>query len=116
MYSLCIPKENTNQMTTIETTFKGLMMAKLESDHREKNPNEDMAKISFRIPQTGLNVLDHIAKTLDTTRQEVLNEILKDEIKNAFIGMTAHLELPEKEWLELFESVCKGETTGGHHA
>jgi hypothetical protein len=103
-------------MSNTETNFKGLMMAKIESDHLEKNPNEDMAKISFRIPKTGLNVLDYMAKTLDTTRQVVLNEILRDEIRNAFIGMTAHLELSEKEWLELFNSICKGEVSGEHNA
>ena len=103
-------------MTNTETTFKGLMMAKIESDHRAKNPNEDMAKISFRIPQGGLNVLDYMAKKLDSSRQDVLNEILKDEIRNAFIGMTSHLELSDDEWRDLFESVCKGDTVGEHNA
>lgn len=103
-------------MTTTETTFKGLMMAKIESDHRSKYPNEDMAKISFRIPQGGLNVLDYMAKKLDSSRQDILNEILKEEIRNAFIGMTAHLELSEKEWVELFSSVCKGDAVGDHNA
>jgi hypothetical protein len=103
-------------MTNTKTTFEGLMMAKIESDHREKNPNEDMAKISFRIPQGGLNVLDYMAKKLDSSRQDILNEILKDEIRNAFIGMTAHLELSEEKWAELFESVCKGEKVGEHNA
>ena len=103
-------------MTNTKTTFKGLMMAKIESDHRAKNPNEDMAKISLRIPQSGLNVLDYMAKKLESSRQDVLNEILKDEIKNAFIGMTSHLELSDDEWLKLFESVCKGDAAGDRNA
>lgn len=96
--------------------FKGLMMEKIMNDHRKENPDEGMSKISFRIPTSGLNVLDYMAKTLDTTRQNVLNEILKHEIRDAYTGMTQHLEMDESEWSKHFAKVCSGELKDGHNA
>lgn len=102
--------------TTNKDRFKGLMMEKIQDDYHKENPNEGMSKISFRIPTSGLNVLDYMAKTLDTTRQDILNEILKDEIEQAYQGMTAHLEMGEEEWFQHFNDVCLGKTKGGHNA
>ena len=101
---------------TNQDRFKGLMMEKQENDHRNENPNEGMSKISFRIPMSGLNVLDYMAKTLDTTRQDILNEILQEEIKLAYTGMTQHLQMEPKEWCIHFEKVCSGELKDGHNA
>lgn len=92
------------------------MREKQENDYHKENPDEGMSKISFRIPTGGLNVLDYMAKTLDTTRQDILNQILQHEIKEAYTGMTAHLELDWKEWNEHFSKVCSGELKDAHNA
>ena len=99
-----------------QSRFKGLMMEKQNKDHLKENPDEGMSKISFRIPTSGLNVLDYMARTLDTTRQDILNEILQNEIREAYIGMTAHLELDGIEWAKQFEKVCSGELKDAHNA
>lgn len=96
--------------------FKDLMREKQENDYHKENPDEGMSKISFRIPTGGLNVLDYMARTLDTTRQDILNQILQHEIKEAYIGMTAHLDMDWKEREKQFFKVCSGELKDGHNA
>ena len=101
---------------TIKTRFETLMHEKLENDYYKENPNEGMTKISFRIPTGDLNVLDFMAKTLDTTRQQILNEILRPEIENAYQGMTAHLEMDIKDWVNQYSQVRAGDIKDGHNA
>lgn len=101
---------------TSKDHFEALMHEKIENDYHKENPDEGMSKISFRIPTGGLNTLDYMAKTLDTTRQDILNQILQHEIKEAYIGMTQHLQMEPKEWGIHFEKVCSGELKDGHNA
>jgi hypothetical protein len=96
--------------------FEALMHEKIENDYHKENPDEGMSKISFRIPTQDLNVLDFMAKTLDTTRQNILNEILRPEIELAYQGMTAHLEMEMKDWMKHYSKVRNGEIEDGHNA
>lgn len=111
---------NTKKMTkTIKSRFEALMHYKIQADIENTNPrdpNEGMSKLSLRIPTGDLNVLDFMAKTLDTTRQNILNEILRPEILNAYEGMTAHLEMNDTEWLNHYQKVQKGDIKDGHNA
>jgi hypothetical protein len=104
---------------TIRSRFESLMNDKIQADIENTNPrdpNEGMSKLSLRIPTCDLNVLDFMAKTLDTTRQNILNEILRPEILNAYQGMTAHLKMNDSEWHSHYLKVQKGDIKDGHNA
>ena len=104
---------------SIKSRFEALMHAKIQSDLEKSNPsdpNEGMSKLSLRIPTGDLNVLDYMARTLDTTRQDILIEILRPEIENAYQGMTAHLEMEDELWFKEYLKVRNGELKDGHNA
>jgi hypothetical protein len=104
---------------TIKSRFEALMYTKIESDFENSNPrdpSEGMSKLSLRIPTGDLNVLDFMAKTLDTTRQDILIEILRPEIENAYQGMTAHLEMEDELSFKEYLKVRSGELKDGHNA
>jgi hypothetical protein len=106
-------------MTKTKNRFEALMHNKIQADIENTNPrdpNEGMSKLSLRIPTFDLNTLDFMAKTLDTTRQNIINEILRPEILNAYQGMTAHLGMNDTEWLNHYHKVQKGDIKDGHNA
>lgn len=99
--------------------FEALMRNKIQTDIENNNPrdpNEGMTKVSFRIPTSELNTLDFMSKTLDVTRQDIINHILIPEILNAYRGMTAHLEMNDADWLNHYLKVKDGVIEDAHNA
>ena len=91
--------------TTTHAITKTLIMSS-GVDHRGF---EDLTEITFKIPKSGLNVLDYLASSLETSRQNILNEILSSEIRNSYFDFTNQFKMNKLDHENHFKRVFSGD-------
>ena len=85
---------------SIEQIFAGRTMELVMKEDQE----HDLKAVTLRMQESDKNVADYLSKSLQTTRQDVLSEIVHNGLKEALLGYCKASNFDQKQMEELWFS------------
>lgn len=89
--------------------IKDIFNAKAMESREHSGQSYDSVKITVKVKASDVRIADYIAKTIGTTRQEVLSIVIGEGLEDALQGVSVSYGMTSNEHWELLQSLIEGD-------